>query len=161
MTDKEIRIGQGVDIHPFVDGRPLILGGVSVPHVRGLQGHSDADVLLHAIIDALLGAIGEGDIGTLFPDTDSKWKNADSRDLTKGVVERVKEKGWSIVNIDSTVMTEAPKLKPHVPAIRESVSNLLEIDTDRCSVKATTSERMGFVGREEGILVHAVALLQK
>lgn len=157
----KIKIGQGIDVHKFKVGRKLMLGGIEIPYELGLDGHSDADVLIHSIIDALLGAAGMGDIGALFPDTDSKWKDADSREMLKQVVSRIHAKGYRVSNIDSTVMTEEPKLKPHIPAIRESLSKLLEISAEDCSVKAGTMEKMGFVGRQEGMMAQSVALIIK
>jgi 2-C-methyl-D-erythritol 2,4-cyclodiphosphate synthase len=154
-----MRIGFGYDVHRFVPDRPLILGGVEIPHDHGLAGHSDADALLHAIADALLGAVALGDIGMHFPDTDPTWKGADSRELLRDVVRKVGERGYSTVNVDATVVMERPKLRPYVDLIRESVASILDIDIDAVSIKATTSERLGFVGREEGPAVYAVALL--
>jgi 2-C-methyl-D-erythritol 2,4-cyclodiphosphate synthase len=149
------RTGIGIDSHRFEAGRPLRLGGVEIPYERGLAGHSDADVLVHAIIDALLGAAGLGDIGELYPDTDQAFKDADSMALLRDVVARVRDAGWSIEHVDATVMAEAPKLSPHKPAIRAA----LEAELGSVNVKATTGERMGFVGRGEGIAALAVATL--
>lgn len=156
-----MRIGQGYDVHRFAEGRKLVLGGVGIPHSRGLKGHSDADVLLHAITDAILGACALGDIGTHFPDDDPRYKNADSRLLLKNSYELVKELGYTIVNTDSTVVAEEPKLNPHILKIRESIAGILECDMDSVSVKATTGEKMGFIGRKEGIAAYSVALLKK
>lgn len=149
------RTGIGFDTHVFAAGRPLLLGGVEIPHERGLAGHSDADVLTHAIIDALLGAAGLGDIGEHFPDTEPRWKDADSLALLRVVVARIAEAGYSVEHVDATVVLERPKLAPHRAAIRAS----LERELASVSVKATTAERMGFVGREEGIAALAVATL--
>lgn len=154
------RIGTGYDVHAFAEGRKLILGGVEIQHKRGLIGHSDADVLLHAITDAVLGALCLGDLGTWFPDTDSRYKNADSGVLFKEVWNRVREQGWTLVNCDCVVMAEKPKLAEFNQSIRTSISNLFVCELDQVSVKATTTERLGFVGREEGIAASAVVLLQ-
>jgi 2-C-methyl-D-erythritol 2,4-cyclodiphosphate synthase len=154
-----MRVGIGYDVHRLVSGRPLILGGVRIPHALGLEGHSDADVLLHAITDALLGAVALGDIGTHFPDTDPRWKNADSRELLRQVVSEIKSRGWRILNVDSTVAMQRPKLRPHIEEMRSAIAAVLEVDVQAVSVKATTTERLGFVGREEGVEAHAVCLL--
>lgn len=154
------RIGLGYDVHPFSDGRKLILGGVEIPYTRGLLGHSDADVLSHAITDALLGALSLGDIGAHFPDDDPAFKDADSIELLKKSYALVQKKGYAIGNIDATVVAEEPKLKPFIPKIREHVSSALGCEIEDVSVKATTSEKMGFIGRREGIAAHAVALLK-
>jgi len=153
-----MRIGFGYDIHVFAQGRELILGGVMLPHTVGLEGHSDADVLLHAIMDALLGSAGLGDIGTHFPNTDPEWKNVSSLDLLKIVAQKLKQKKVDIVNIDSTVVLEEPKLKEHIPQMRSRISDALGIDMDTISIKATTNEGVGFVGRKEGCAAFAVAL---
>ncbi len=158
---KNMRIGYGYDVHRLVEGRPLILGGVEVPHVRGLEGHSDADVLLHAISDALLGAAALGDLGMLFPDTDPQWKDADSLDLLETVARHVRAAGSGIENVDATVALERPKLRPHVPAMRARIAHVLGLDVAHVSVKATTTERMGFVGEEAGAAAHAVCLLSE
>lgn len=155
------RIGQGVDFHQMVAGRPLWLGGVEVPHEKGALGHSDADVLLHAICDALLGALGLGDIGTHFPDTDPAYKGIDSKILLEQTMRLIREKGYQPVNIDATLCLERPKIKPYVPAMRETIARLTGLSTDAVSIKATTTEKMGFVGREEGLMAYAVALLSK
>lgn len=160
-TSPELRVGQGIDIHPFAKGRDLILGGVKIPHEQGLAGHSDADAVLHAVIDALLGAAGFEDIGALFPDTGTTWKGADSSRLLKLAWERVKKDGWSVVNLDISILLEAPKIAPHRAAMKAKISSLLGIDASRCGIKATTSERMGFVGRGEGIFVSSVVLLER
>lgn len=154
-----LRIGYGYDVHRLVEGRPLIVGGVAIEHDKGLQGHSDADVLLHAIADALLGAAALGDIGTLFPDTDPAWKGADSLELLKSVCQRVGEHGWRVMNIDATVVLERPKLRPHIDAMRRNIGTATEVPTSHISVKATTGEGMGFVGTEAGAAAHAVCLL--
>ncbi|MBE6590029.1 MAG: 2-C-methyl-D-erythritol 2,4-cyclodiphosphate synthase [Ruminococcaceae bacterium] len=158
---KDIRIGHGYDVHRLVPERKLILGGVEIPHVTGLLGHSDADVLLHAISDALLGALALGDIGKHFPDTDPKYKGADSMQLLSHVVSLVHSMGWSVSNIDATVLAQAPKLAPHIPMMREKIAHTLGISPERVSVKATTEEHMGFTGEGRGIAAHAVTLLYK
>jgi len=150
-----VRSGIGVDSHAFAEGRPLLLGGIEVPHDRGLAGHSDADVLTHAIVDALLGAASLGDIGELFPDTDELWRDADSMALLRTVLERVTAAGWAVDHVDATVVLERPKLAPHRDAIRESLASVL----GSVNVKFTTGEKMGFVGREEGAAALAVATL--
>lgn len=155
------RVGLGYDVHPFEEGRKLLLGGVEIPFNKGLKGHSDADVLLHSITDALLGAAGLGDIGTHFPDTDPKYKNVDSTILLKESFRLVKNAGYELSNMDATVVAEAPKIMPHVMAIRKKIISLLECELDQVSIKATTSEKMGFVGRGEGIAVHAIVLICK
>ncbi len=155
------RIGLGYDVHPFIENRPLILGGISIPHKVGLLGHSDADVLSHAITDALLGALALGDIGTHFPDDDPLYKNADSLILLKKCYSLVENEGYTINNIDTTVVAEQPKLKPFIPSIIKSIAETLNCQISQISVKATTSEKMGFLGREEGMAAHAVVLLSK
>ena len=152
-----MRTGIGFDTHRLVDNRKLILGGVEIAHPQGLLGHSDADVLTHAIMDALLGAIADGDIGQHFPDTDPQWAGADSLFLLKAVTERLRSKGWRIGNIDATVLAERPKLMPHIPAMREKLAQAMAIDVDAVSVKATTVEGLGAIGRREGISTMAVA----
>ncbi|MCB0720351.1 MAG: 2-C-methyl-D-erythritol 2,4-cyclodiphosphate synthase [Bacteroidetes bacterium] len=154
-----IRIGFGYDVHRFADGHPLVLGGIRIPSERGLLGHSDADVLLHAICDALLGALALGDIGMHFPDTDPAWKDADSAKLLAGVVSIVAEKGFYVVNVDSTVVLERPRLRAHVDAMRGRIAEILGIDSSQVSVKATTSEGMGFVGTGEGAAAYATCLV--
>ena len=156
---QNFRIGFGYDVHAFADERKLILGGVEIPHERGLKGHSDADVLIHAICDALLGAAALGDIGTYFPDNDSQWENADSKIFLKKADELIRNKGYLIANIDSTLVIEKPKIAPHIMAIRSKLSEILNINIDQVSVKATTSEKLGFIGREEGVAAFANALL--
>ena len=156
-----IRIGQGFDVHEFAEGRPLIIGGITIPHDRGLTGHSDADVLLHTITDAALGAIGEGDIGRHFPDTDAAFKDADSAVLLEKIWALVEDKGYKLGNIDCTIMVQKPKMAPHIETIRERVAQLLHADVTQVNVKATTTEKLGFVGREEGIASMATILLVK
>ena len=158
-----IRIGNGYDIHRLVPGRPLILGGQTLEHPAGLglDGHSDADVLVHAIMDALLGALSLGDIGKYFPPTDPKWKGADSLVLLEQVMGLVRERGWSVVNVDSVVIAERPKLKPHIEAMRAAIAERMSLQPDQVGVKATTNEKLGAEGREEGISCQAVALLSK
>ena len=156
-----MRVGFGYDVHPLVEKRPLILGGIQVPYLFGLQGHSDADVLLHAICDALLGAVAEGDIGRHFPDTDPQYRDIRSTVLLKRVMTRVKEKGFRVINIDATIVAEKPKLSEFIPRMVKEIEGVLEIERGRINVKATTSERLGFIGREEGIAVYAVALLEE
>ena len=155
-----MRVGNGFDVHALVAGRPLILGGVTIPHDRGLAGHSDADVLLHAIADAILGALALGDIGGHFPDTDPRWRGADSRALLRHVYALAFAAGWGIGNVDATVIAQAPRIAPHVPAMRANLASDLNCDETRVSVKATTTERLGFTGREEGIGALATVLLQ-
>ena len=157
----DLRIGQGIDVHQFAEGRRCVLGGVEIPHIKGLLGHSDADVLTHALMDAILGAIGGRDIGTLFPDTDAAYKDADSLVLLRKVWEVAAQAGWRLVNADITLLAEAPKVKPHVPTMRERLSAVLECGSDQIAIKATTMERMGFVGREEGVMASAVVLLSR
>lgn len=154
-----IRIGHGYDVHKLVEGRDLILGGVNIPHTLGLLGHSDADVLLHAISDALLGALALGDIGKHFPDTDERYKGADSLELLRHVVQLIHEKGYTVGNIDAVILAQKPKLAPHIDKMRENIAAVCGIPNDRVSVKATTEERLGFTGREEGISAHCVTLL--
>ncbi len=153
------RVGLGYDVHRLVEGRPLILGGVNVPHETGLAGHSDADVLLHAIADALLGAAALGDIGAHFPDTDEKWKGADSAMLLAEVAQRVRAEGFEIVNIDSTIAMQRPKLRPYIDPMRHRIAEVLQIDITQVSVKATTTERLGFVGQEAGVAAYAICAL--
>ena len=155
-----MRIGHGYDVHRLVEGRRCIIGGVDIPHEKGLLGHSDADVLLHAIMDAVLGAMAAGDIGKLFPDSDAAYKGADSLVLTRRVAEVMVERGYRLGNIDATVIAQAPKLAPHIPAMRERIAEAFGVEVDRVSVKATTEERLGFTGSGEGIAAHAVCLLE-
>lgn len=154
-----MRIGHGYDVHRLTEGRKLIIGGVNIPYKFGLLGHSDADVLLHAISDAILGAAALGDIGGMFPDTDDKWKGADSLKLLEAVVKRVNDEGYFIENIDSTLIAQQPKMKPHIPLMRENIAKACGVDISQVSVKATTEEQLGFTGRQEGISAHAVVLL--
>ena len=155
-----MRTGIGFDTHRLVEGRKLILGGVEIPHTVGLLGHSDADVLTHAIMDALLGAIADGDIGQHFPDTDEKWKGANSIALLRAVIARLHEKGWQVVNVDATVLAERPKLMPHLPAMRTILAEAMEVPFEAVSVKATTVEGLGAIGRREGISAMAVATVE-
>lgn len=155
------RIGYGIDYHRLTEGREFWLGGILIDHHKGALGHSDADVLLHAICDALLGAVNAGDIGTHFPDTDMAFKNIDSKILLSRCAEIIDEKGYQVVNIDSTLCLEKPKIKPYIPQMQEAIANCLKLDQDLISIKATTTEKMGFVGREEGVVAHANVLLQK
>lgn len=156
-----VRTGFGYDSHRLVEGRPFLLGGIEVPHDKGGLGHSDADVLLHAICDALLGAVALGDIGLHFPDTDAAWKDADSRKLLAHVVKLLRGKGWAVGNMDCTVVLEKPKLRPHVDAMRASIAELLGTELDAVSVKASTNEKMGFTGREEGVCAYAIVLVEQ
>jgi 2-C-methyl-D-erythritol 2,4-cyclodiphosphate synthase len=156
-----IRVGFGFDVHQLVEGRELWLGGVQIPHSVGALGHSDADVLLHAVCDALLGAVALGDIGKHFPDTDQRWKGADSKVLLKAVVELLDERGWTVGNVDASLVLERPKIMSHVPAMQRIIAELLRVGEDAVSIKATTNERMGYVGREEGVCAYAVALVQR
>ncbi len=155
-----MRIGFGYDAHRLVEGRPLVLGGVTIPHEKGLAGHSDADVLLHAIADALLGAAALDDLGAHFPDTDPDWEGADSQALLRRVVDAVREAGYAPHNVDSTVILERPKLRPHVDAMKAHVAEYLHLEHDHVSVKATTNEGMGAVGAEEGAVAHAVCTIR-
>ena len=155
------RVGQGYDVHRFESGRELWLGGVKLEYPLGLKGHSDADVLLHAISDALLGALALRDIGYHFPDNDPKYKGADSKQLLKEVVRLVLQKGYKVGNIDATIVAEQPKINPYVPAMQEVIAQLLSVEVDQVSIKATTNEQMGFIGRQEGILALATALVYR
>ena len=159
MTD--IRIGHGYDVHAFKEGDHLMLGGVRVPHDRAFKAHSDGDVLIHALCDALLGAAALGDIGRHFPDTDPRYAGADSRALLREVRQLLEEGGWLVGNIDCTVVAQAPKLAPHVESMREHLAADLAVESSRVNVKATTTEKLGFAGREEGIAAHAVALIER
>jgi 2-C-methyl-D-erythritol 2,4-cyclodiphosphate synthase len=156
-----MRVGFGYDVHPFVSGRPLILGGIRIPYLLGLKGHSDADVLTHAICDALLGAVAEGDIGRHFPDTDPQYRDIKSMILLKKVLTRVREKGFRPINVDATIVAERPKLADTIPRMVKEVADVLEIETGRVNVKATTTEGLGFTGREEGIAAYAVVLVEE
>ncbi|NML19387.1 2-C-methyl-D-erythritol 2,4-cyclodiphosphate synthase [Pseudoflavitalea sp. G-6-1-2] len=155
------RIGFGIDFHQMVEGRDLWIGGVKIPHHKGALGHSDADVLLHAICDALLGALALGDIGMHFPNNDAAYKNIDSKILLARCFELISEKGYKVVNVDASICLEAPKIKPYSPQMREVIAGILQLTTDDVSVKATTTETMGFVGREEGLVAYANVLLMK
>ncbi len=155
----KIRVGYGYDVHKLTENRRLILGGVEIEYEKGLLGHSDADVLVHAIIDSLLGAAALGDIGTHFPDTDSKYKNADSIELLKYVCGLIAEKGYTVSNIDATVIAQAPKLKPFIKKMRENIAGAMNIDVEDISIKATTEEQLGFTGRKEGISAHSTTLI--
>ena len=155
-----MRIGHGYDVHKLIEGRRLIVGGVEIPHTMGVLGHSDADVLLHAISDALLGACAMGDIGKLFPDTDDRWEGADSLVLLREVVKKINENGFYIENIDSTLIAQKPKMSPYIEQMRANIADACGVDISAVSVKATTEEKLGFTGREEGISAHAVALIK-
>lgn len=155
------RIGNGYDVHKLVEGRKLILAGIEIPHHLGLLGHSDADVLVHAIMDGLLGALALGDIGKHFPDTDEKYKGISSMELLKEVSKLIKNRGYEVVNIDSIIAAERPKLKPYIEEMRKNIAEILEISIEDISIKATTEEKLGFTGREEGIKSYAVVLLKK
>jgi len=155
----KLRIGSGIDFHQLVEGRDLWIGGIKIPHHKGALGHSDADVLLHAICDALLGALGLGDIGTHFPDTDIAYKNIDSKILLQRTYDLITAQGYEIVNIDSTLCLEAPKIKPHVDQMQNCIAGILKIEKNSISIKATTTETMGFTGREEGLVALATCLL--
>lgn len=156
-----LRIGHGYDVHAFAEGRKCIIGGVDIPYEKGLLGHSDADVLLHAVSDSLLGAASLGDIGKHFPDTDPQFKGADSLVLLENVVELIHSKGYKVNNIDATVIAQAPKMAPHIEAMRQNIAGALQIDVDCVNVKATTEEKLGFTGRKEGISAHCVCLIEK
>jgi len=157
----DFRVGMGYDVHQLVDGRELWLGGIRIDHTKGLLGHSDADVLIHAICDALLGAANMRDIGYHFPDTSAETKDIDSKILLKRVIELLGAKGYRVGNIDATVCAERPKLNPHIPEMQDCLSKVMGVDIDRVSIKATTTEKLGFTGREEGISAYAVALIYK
>lgn len=156
-----MRIGTGFDVHAFGEGDSVVLGGVRIPHTRGLIAHSDGDVLIHALCDALLGALALGDIGKHFPPGDPRWKGVDSRELLRAVVAMLCERGWRVVNVDSVVMCERPKLLPHIEAMRACLAADMAVSADVVSVKATTTEKLGFTGREEGIAAQAVVLLER
>lgn len=156
-----IRVGQGFDVHVLCEGRPLILGGVTIPHTHGLAGHSDADALLHAITDAILGAAGLGDIGRHFPDTDPKYKGADSRVLLRHAYEQVRAAGWLVGNVDATIHAQKPKIAPHAPAMVANIEADLQLEPGSVNIKGKTNEAIGFVGRQEGIAVTSVALLYR
>lgn len=161
MSTSEFRIGHGYDVHGLIDGRPLVLGGVTIPYFRGLAGHSDADVLLHAVADAVLGAAGLGDIGRHFPPTDERWRGADSRDLLRQCLAMAQHQGWRVGNVDVTVAAQAPKLAPFVETMRANLARDLETGIDQTNIKATTTEGLGFAGRGEGIAAYAVCLLMR
>ncbi|HHJ09448.1 MAG TPA: 2-C-methyl-D-erythritol 2,4-cyclodiphosphate synthase [Bacteroidetes bacterium] len=156
-----LRIGFGYDVHPLVPDRELMIGGISIPHYKGTKGHSDGDALIHAIVDALLGTLALGNIGDFFPDNDPAYHNMKSRIFLEKTIALISNQGFYIVNIDSTVVLEQPKIKSYIPAIRKSLSEIMQIPIDAVSVKATTSEKMGFIGKEEGIACYAVVLIQK
>ena len=156
-----IRVGQGYDVHQLVKDRPLVLGGVTIEHERGLAGHSDADVLIHSLCDALLGAAGKGDIGQHFPDTDSSYRNIDSRILLRKVISLLLIDNWQLVNADLTIIAQAPKLAPHIPEMRRLLTNDMDIDEAQLNIKATTTETLGYCGREEGIAALAVVLIER
>ena len=156
-----MRIGQGFDAHALIAGRKLVIGGVAIPHEKGLAGHSDADVLIHAVCDALLGAAALGDIGSHFPDSDARYKDIDSRRLLREVARLLKERGLKAANVDATIIAQAPKMAPHIPAMRANLAADLEIAPEAVNVKAKTTEKLGFVGRGEGIAAEAVALVEK
>lgn len=160
-SDKMLRIGNGYDVHVLTEGRKLILGGVEIPHTKGVLGHSDGDVLVHAIMDAMLGALALGDIGQHFPDTDMQYKNIDSMLLLSKVKELIYSKGYKIINLDSIIVLQKPKVKPYIEAMRKRVAEVLEIEVDQVSVKATTEEKLGFTGDESGVKSYCVVLLEK
>lgn len=159
MDDMGIRVGQGFDVHAFAENRKLIIGGVEILHERGLLGHSDADVLLHAICDALLGAAGLGDIGRHYPDNDAQFKDIDSRELLRDVAEQLESLGWLVGNVDATIIAQAPKMSPHIPDMEANIAADLDVEPGQVNIKATTTERLGFTGRGEGIAAQAVCLL--
>ena len=156
-----IRIGTGFDAHPLVPGRPLVLGGVEIPHASGLEGHSDGDALMHAVIDALLGAAALGDIGTHFPPGDPRYAGADSGDLLRRIADLLREQGWNTVNVDCTIVAERPRMAPHIPAMRNNLAAALAVPAERISVKATTTDGLGFTGRGEGIAALATVLIEE
>lgn len=156
-----IRVGQGYDVHRLVEGRALFLGGIEIPHEKGLLGHSDADVLIHAICDALLGAAALRDIGYHFPDTSAQFKGIDSKILLQKTIDLLAEKGWHLVNVDATICAERPKINPHIPAMKACLAPLMKVDEEAVSIKATTTEKLSFVGREEGMAALAVVLIEK
>ena len=155
------RIGSGIDFHQLVEGRDFWLGGIKIPHTKGALGHSDADVLLHAICDALLGALCLGDIGVHFPDTSAEYKNIDSKILLKKTIDLIHAEGYKVVNVDTTLTLELPKVKPHVAQMQQTIAAILQVTERDVSIKATTAEKLGFVGREEGVVAYATALLQR
>ncbi len=154
------RVGLGYDVHQLKDNRPLILGGVEIPHERGLDGHSDADVIMHAICDAILGALGEGDIGSFFPPSDPQWKDASSKIFLEGAAKQIKKQNGRLINIDAMLIAEAPKIAPYIPDMKNNIANALGVSTKDIGIKATTNETMGFVGRGEGMAAHAVASVE-
>ena len=160
-SDKMLRIGNGYDVHVLTEGRKLILGGVEIPHTKGVLGHSDGDVLVHAIMDAMLGALALGDIGQHFPDTDMQYKNIDSMVLLSKVKELIYLKGYKIINLDSIIVLQKPKVKPYIEAMRKRIAEVLELEIDQVSVKATTEEKLGFTGDESGVKSYCVVLLEK
>ena len=155
----DFRVGNGYDVHQLAEGLPLVLGGVKIPHTKGCVAHSDGDVLIHALCDALLGALSLGDIGQHFPDTSDDYKGIDSKILLARVVEMIRDRGWSVVNVDVTLLAQKPKIAPFVPRMRQALADVMGLAVDRVSVKATTTERLGFVGREEGVAAYATCLL--
>jgi 2-C-methyl-D-erythritol 2,4-cyclodiphosphate synthase len=155
----DFRVGNGYDVHQLAEGLPLVLGGVKIPHTKGCVAHSDGDVLIHALCDALLGALSLGDIGQHFPDTSDDYKGIDSKILLARVVEMIRDRGWSVVNVDVTLLAQKPKIAPFVPRMRQALADVMGLSVDRVSVKATTTERLGFVGREEGVAAYATCLL--
>lgn len=160
-SDKMLRIGNGYDVHILTEGRRLVLGGVEIPHIKGVLGHSDGDVLVHAIMDAMLGALALGDIGQHFPDTDMQYKNIDSMLLLSKVKELIYSKGYKIINLDSIIVLQKPKVKPYIEAMRKRIAEVLELEIDQVSVKATTEEKLGFTGDESGVKSYCVVLLEK
>ena len=160
-SDIMIRIGNGYDVHVLTEGRKLVLGGVEIPHTKGVLGHSDGDVLVHAVMDAMLGALALGDIGKHFPDTDMKYENIDSTILLKRVKELIAERGYKIINLDSIIVLQKPKVKPYIEAMRKRIAEVLEIDVEQVSIKATTEEKLGFTGDESGVKSYCVVLLEK
>lgn len=160
-SDKMLRIGNGYDVHVLTEGRKLVLGGVEIPHTKGVLGHSDGDVLVHAIMDAMLGALALGDIGQHFPDTDMQYKNIDSMLLLSKVKELIYSKGYKIINLDSIIVLQKPKVKPYIEAMRKRIAEVLELEIDQVSVKATTEEKLGFTGDESGVKSYCVVLLEK
>lgn len=155
------RVGHGIDVHQWAEGRRCIIGGVEIPYPRGLLGHSDADVLFHAVTDAVLGALGLGDMGRHFPDDDPRWEGADSGQLLAQVWQMAEERGYRLGNVDATILAQSPKLAPHIPQMQQNLAHLLHCEPDQVNIKATTTERLGFPGREEGIVAEAVVLLEK
>lgn len=160
-SDIMIRIGNGYDVHILTEGRKLVLGGIEIPHTKGVLGHSDGDVLVHAVMDAMLGALALGDIGQHFPDTDMKYENIDSTVLLKRVKELVAERGYKIINLDSIIVLQKPKVKPYIEVMRKRIAEVLEIDVEQVSIKATTEEKLGFTGDESGVKSYCVVLLEK